>query len=562
MTIIDSLIVKLGLDSSEFERGKTKTETGLNDLTKSAAKFLAVIGGIAAIKRFTESVIESDAALGRFAKNLGTSVENVSAWSNLTEQVGGSAQGLQGTLDMLSKSQTELMLTGESGLIPYFSALGLSLADVNGKAKPVTEVLLELADRFAGMDRTTANNMSRMMGIDQGTTNLLLKGRSELELLIKRQTDLAVVSKRQAEESAKLQEQFVKSRQTFEAWGRSILLEASPAIEWFMSKFEEFGEWIRSNKEFVIDFLTLVGGGLLALGLATMPINLTVAAVTATVTALAGAVALLWQDYQTWKRGGDSLIVWSKWEPGINAAKDGIRGLTDVVTRQFNKIFASVDAVRALLSGDWTRFKFAIGELFGVDTSGATAPTTGTPRGIRNNNPGNLEYRGQAGATQEVGGGRFAVFGSMQEGIAALEKQLESYIGGGTNTIQKIITKYAPSFENDTTGYIDKVAKATGLAADSVIDPTNSTAMLGLMRAITNVEVGVNKVSQTDLMSGYQMATGRMPQIGGAGGFVQSDVKIGEININTQATDAKGIADDMGHAMDSLFTSQANFGLF
>jgi hypothetical protein len=37
--------------------------------------------------------------------------------------------------------------------------------------------------------------------------------------------------------------------------------------------------------------------------------------------------------------------------------------------------------------------------------------------------------------------------------------------------------------------------------------------------------------------------------------------QIGEINIKTQATDAKGIADDMGHSLDYLFASQANVGL-
>lgn len=196
-TIIDSLLVKLGLDSSEFEAKKSKVDKGLKDtgaeaektgsklkksgkdgadgfenVAKSAAKFLAIIGGTMAVKRFIENQIEANAALDRFAQNLDQSANSISAWSNAAELAGGSAEGLQGTMDMLSKSQTELQLTGQSSLIPYFSALGMSLADTQGKARPVNDLLLDLSDRLSKMDRTTANTMGRMLGIDQGTMQL------------------------------------------------------------------------------------------------------------------------------------------------------------------------------------------------------------------------------------------------------------------------------------------------------------------------------------------------------------------------------------------------------
>ena len=49
--------------------------------------------------------------------------------------------------------------------------------------------MLDLSERFSRMDRTTANNMGRMMGLDQGTMNLLLKGRAEVETMIRRQKE-------------------------------------------------------------------------------------------------------------------------------------------------------------------------------------------------------------------------------------------------------------------------------------------------------------------------------------------------------------------------------------
>ena len=143
-TIIDSLIVTLGLDSKGLDsktpeatrkvkdlRGETdkvaesskKASAGFGEVSKALAGFLAVIGGTVAIKRFIEDQITANAALDRFAKNLGLSVTTLSAWGNAVEELGGNAKGLQGSMDMLSKSQTELRLTGQSSLIPYFSAL-------------------------------------------------------------------------------------------------------------------------------------------------------------------------------------------------------------------------------------------------------------------------------------------------------------------------------------------------------------------------------------------------------------------------------------------------------
>ena len=275
-TIIDSLLVTLGLDPSGFNAGKAKVDKGLKDtgneadktgdklkgagkkgaegyenVAKSAAKFLALIGGTMAVKRFIEQTVESLAALDRLARNLNENVNAVSAWSNAAEVAGGSASGLQGSLDMLSQAQTELQLTGQSALIPYFSALGISMADVNGKAKPVSDILLDLSDRFSRMDRTTANNMGRMMGLDQGTMNLLLKGRAEVETMIRRQKEYGAVTKQQAEESSRLKEMMVQSRQSFEAFGRELLSAAMPALEGLFKLFEGLGDWMRENKEFV-----------------------------------------------------------------------------------------------------------------------------------------------------------------------------------------------------------------------------------------------------------------------------------------------------------------------
>lgn len=629
-TIIDSLLVKLGLDSSEFAAGKNKVDKGLkdtgneaekagtklkktgkdgaegfNEVAKSATKFLAIIGGTVAIKRFVSDMIESNAALDRFAQNLDQSANSISAWGNAAELAGGSAEGLQGTMDMLSKSQTELQLTGQSSLIPYFSALGVSLADAQGKARPVNDLLLELSDRFSKMDRTTANNMGRMMGIDQGTMQLLLKGRSEVELMIARQKEYGAVTKQQAEEASRLRNAMVAIKQSFEAFGRELLSAATPALEKMFAIFADFGAWIRENKEFVQTFLTIIAVGLAGIAAATIPINLTVAAVLA----LAAAIAALYQDYQTWKRGGESLIDWGKWEPGMKKAGDAIKWLRDMLGDMVYRAIAAADVLAAVFNRDWERAKFAAkefwngnGKEYGADEPGgaatgsaapsapsapsATAPAASgggksLPRGIRNNNPGNLNFAGQAGATKEGGpNGRFAVFGSMQEGVAALVRQIGLYVKRGRNTIRKILEVYAPPGENNTNAYIAAVSKALGIGPDDALDTENAQQVMGLVRAITNHENGKGFVSDADIAGGFQLAKGRgtpgasqFAAGAGAGKVAQAatppavggdksvETHIGEIKVYTAATDANGIAKDMGKSMDYLFTSQANYGL-
>jgi hypothetical protein len=117
-----------------------------------------------------------------------------------------------------------------------------------------------------------------------------------------------------------------------------------------------------------------------------------------------------------------------------------------------------------------------------------SAPST-APRGIRNNNPGNIRFgrfASQAGATGQDDGG-FAVFASMQEGVQAAIRLLQSYAARGFDTIRSIISKWAPSSENNTSAYISDVAKKLGISADSHL---SGDQLNGVARAIFGHENG------------------------------------------------------------------------
>lgn len=85
------------------------------------------------------------------------------------------------------------------------------------------------------------------------------------------------------------------------------------------------------------------------------------------------------------------------------------------------------------------------------------------PRGIRNNNPGNIErnsIRWKGMAPDQSGDKRFIIFVRPEWGIRAIARILLGDWREGQNTIASLISEWAPEEENDTKAYIKAVAKA------------------------------------------------------------------------------------------------------
>lgn len=95
------------------------------------------------------------------------------------------------------------------------------------------------------------------------------------------------------------------------------------------------------------------------------------------------------------------------------------------------------------------------------------------PRGIRNNNPGNIEkgqnWRGLS--NDQSGDNRFAIFSAPLWGIRALARLLINYQRiHNLRTVREIISRWAPSHENNTSAYALAVARAAGVDPDQEID--------------------------------------------------------------------------------------------
>ncbi|EAA6551606.1 structural protein [Salmonella enterica subsp. diarizonae] len=117
-----------------------------------------------------------------------------------------------------------------------------------------------------------------------------------------------------------------------------------------------------------------------------------------------------------------------------------------------------------------------------------------TPRGIRNNNPGNIrwgdDWKGLVPKSQRTDKD-FCQFITPEYGIRAMIVILRNYQRKhDLNTINGIISRWAPTNENNTQAYIDSVAKATDTAPDQIIHTDDSRFMMKLLQAIIRHENG------------------------------------------------------------------------
>lgn len=115
-----------------------------------------------------------------------------------------------------------------------------------------------------------------------------------------------------------------------------------------------------------------------------------------------------------------------------------------------------------------------------------------TPRGIRNNNPGNIDRtaeRWQGMAADQSSDSRFVVFSAPVWGLRALAKVLLSYQRKhGLCTPAAIIGRWAPPVENDTGAYARQVAKALGVGVGDQIDLQQPETLQRILPAIVQHE--------------------------------------------------------------------------
>jgi len=572
-TIIDSLVVTLGLDSSGFKKGQTEVKKGLDDTRKNAdqtakdmeaagkraasffgsirTELLALVGvtlSAQGIKTFITSMTSDLMRLGIESRALDISAKSLDGWERAAAAAGSTAERMAGTLGNFQKTLTNIR-TGGGQDDPLFGALasfaGATGANFDYQNDNAEKIMRKIASNWGKLSKDAQRRFGGMFGFDNATQQGLANG------TLVQDADKFTKTSRATEEATKKALEFnrrVEEMKLRLSAASQVLYEALlPHIEKLIPLIEKFGNWVANhgpeidkffsdtadevNKvvdavgglENALKLLLVFVGGKWLLGM-TSSIGGVRGALTALgrVSMIAGLVEL-----QKYAEKLENKYAWLKDNPVTNFLNSGAG--TDTTTEWGKQLH------------DWI-----------FDKTGIELPRgdgyKSAPRGIRNNNPGNLNYAGQAGATMEGGeGGRFAVFESMQHGVAALYKQLQLYFKRGINTLSSIVKTYAPASDNNNVdAYISALTKATGKGANEVLDSGDTATIARLMKGIVDHENGKGYISSSDIMGGIQLGAGssasrNMPTAAGS----QTNINIDKIDMQTSAGNANALGADI-----------------
>lgn len=571
-TIIDSLVVTLGLDPTGFKKGQEEVKKGLNDTRKNAdqtakdmeaagkraasffgsirTELLALVGvtlSAQGIKTFITSMTSDLMRLGIESRALDISAKSLDGWERAATAAGSSAEKMAGTLGSFQKVLTQIR-TGGGQDDPLFGALaafgGATGANFDYQNDNSEAIMRKIAANWGKLSKDAQRRFGGMFGFDNATQQGLANGS-----LVQDADRFARISKATDEATKKALEfnrRLEEMKQNFSAASQVLYEAMIPYIEKLIPLIEKFGNWISSHGPQIEKFFSdsaeeiskvvdAVGGLenaleiLLAFMVGKWALGM-VGAISTVGGALSGLAAKMLGIVT--KNPWLLMLVPTNNTPNTTEELSSIGGVGSNVPK------TDMEKLQSGWSYD--------------DSKGGWIAPKSAPRGIRNNNPGNLNFANQSGATKEGGAnGRFAVFESMEHGVAALYKQLQIYFKKGVNTLSSIVKTYAPASDgNNVDAYVSALSKATGKGANEAIDAGDTSTIARLMKGIVDHENGKGYISSSDIMGGIQLGAGssasrNMP----AQGAGKTEINIGEMNMQTSASNTNALGADIQRSL-------------
>lgn len=126
------------------------------------------------------------------------------------------------------------------------------------------------------------------------------------------------------------------------------------------------------------------------------------------------------------------------------------------------------------------------------------------PRGLRNNNPGNIRrnsdvFQGEVNPSRDQ---QFKQFKTMAHGYRAMFKILSNYYRKySLTTIRKMISRWAPENENNTAAYVSLVSSYSGIGPDDLLS-FDREQMIRIVAGMSRVENG-READMSDVIAGW-----------------------------------------------------------
>ena len=264
-TILGSLLVSLGMESSEFKRGTREAQTAMSGLSKKmavvGAAITAAIGGAAyEFAKLTRETINVADEISKSAVKIGISTEELSRLRYAADLSGLSFEQLQKGLPILNRNMAGI--GGESKKVAEaFARMGIETRNADGTLKSSTEVLKAMADVFAQMPDGAEKSALAMAVLGKSGADmipLLNGGAAELAKLTEEADRFGIVidteTGRKAEE---FNDNLDRLKGAFSAVGTRLAAELLPHLV-------DFTNWLIKNQGEIVksigDFGNFVSG--------------------------------------------------------------------------------------------------------------------------------------------------------------------------------------------------------------------------------------------------------------------------------------------------------------
>ncbi|EPP1210950.1 TPA: hypothetical protein ACXJTI_001230 [Proteus mirabilis] len=310
--------------NNELAESADEVADNYGKATSSLAGFLGRMAGmvgigltVGGIASFIQTTAEEVNTLSQSAEALELPVEDVDAFGKVITSMGGDAQGARDSLMDMSESIGEALQDTSSGKADVFKSLNISLKDMRGESIGAMEGIYRLSDAVQGMSKEEAVFRIKEVGItDNKIVESILKGRKELEELTKKQKENGVVTKELALQSQKYKEVTGGLKTVFSSVMMSIMNSALPALTKVLSWVQTFVKFCQENKNLLIGFFSAIGLAvalyyvppMLAAASATLAATWPIIAIIAIIALLAMAFAIVYDDIMNFIDGNDSMI--------------------------------------------------------------------------------------------------------------------------------------------------------------------------------------------------------------------------------------------------------------
>jgi hypothetical protein len=353
-TVIRDFLVSLGFSTDN--EGARKMGDALKGVELKATLLhktllLLATGAVVAVAK-TASELDK---LYYSSQRIGASASNIRAYGDAISQMGGNSQNALQSLENVAQK-----MRNSPGYEGMLTGMGVATRDGNGQLRDRVEVMKDLSKTMKGMDYYQANAYASSLGIDENTLMAMRDDKfiGNMEKYQKLRQDVGLTDEL-TKSGTEFMVQFRDITMTTKAITEVVVMTAGQAlipilkminnflrsaIAWFAELDPRFKAILATGLKFAL--LAVIFGGFIGTiaklasvlpmlkGLLFLIKSLRLAFLASPigiVLALAAAIAALWDDYQTWKNGGESLIDWSKWEGGIETAIARIKELAELI---------------------------------------------------------------------------------------------------------------------------------------------------------------------------------------------------------------------------------------